>query len=202
MAPRAAVNDLSAVPMYNPYHRFSWSQGFKVFPALASPYKSSSGELIVEFSPPANRAHQAAQLGVGSFQANACFRFDFSGFRAGCNSTSASCNFNITGLAWNSKIQTEVPVASHIFTTRSCRAQKGCELSPIAASKAQGLTNLTSILIDVTAAGQPQTWWADDIALKWTDTSCESAICRSHVRDTVTKRGRRPGFSRILETLP
>lgn len=198
MAPGASAYDLPAVPMYNPYHRFSWSHGFKVFPAAACPYKSASGELMIEFSPD----HQVAQLGVGSLQSNPCFRFDFSSFRAGCNSTSANCNFNITGLAWDSKTKSEVAVASHTFTTRSCWAQKGCELNLITASRSHGLANLTSILIDVTAAGQPQTWWADDVALKWTDTSCQSAVCRSQVRDTVSKRGRRPGFSRILDTLP
>lgn len=157
---------------------------------------------MIEFSTTSSKTDQAAEIGVGALQTDSCFRFDFTSFRVGCGSTRASCNFNVTGLTWDNEKQTQVAVASHTFHTRACSAQKGCRLRLIAADKTTGLRNLTSLLIDVTAGGQPQKWWADDLVLSWTDSSCDSAVCRSRVRDTVPKRGRRHGLSRILDTLP
>lgn len=202
MAPGASANDLSPIPLFNPYHRLTWSDGFKAFPASACPYKSSSGQVMIEYSTSSPNQHQTAEIGLGALQTDSCFRFDFTSFRVGCASTGASCNFNITGLAWNSSTKTQVPVASHTFHTRACASQKDCKLRLITADKASGLTNLTSILVEATAGGQPQTWWGDDLALSWTEPSCEAAVCRSRVRDTVSKRGRRAGMSRVLDVLP
>lgn len=202
MAPGFKANDLSPVPMYNLYHRFSWSDGFRVFPALASPYESASESLLLEFSKSSMKGQQVAQIGVGDLQTNPCFRFNFTSFRVGCASTTANCDFNVTGLAWDEVSETEIPVASHTFTTRACSAQKNCELGFLDADQVGILNNLTSLLFDVTAHGQPQKWWADDLTLTWTDSSCDFAVCRSHVRDTVPKRGRRHGLSRVSDHLP
>lgn len=202
MTPGSHANDLSPVPMYSPYHRFTWSEGFRVFPASVCPYKSSSGQLMLEFSRSSLMKYQVAEIGVGNLQTLPCFRFDFASFRVGCASSTASCSFNVTGLTWDDETQAQVTVASHTFNTRGCSSQKHCTLSLITGVEAAGLTSLTSLLIDVTAGGQPQKWWADDLVLNWTDSSCESTVCRSQVRDFVPKRGRRYGVSRVLDTLP
>lgn len=174
-----------------------WSDGFRVFPASFVPYKASSGILVLEhtFS---HEAQEAAQIGVGALQTNLCFRFDFVSFHVGCAATDSNCDFNITGLVWDSEGQHEVVVASRTFSTRTCSSQRNCALALIAADDAAGLTNLTSVLIDVTSNGQPQSWWADDLILNWTDGSCESAACRSQVRDIGPKRGRRQSSPHIF----
>lgn len=199
MAPGSNAGDLSPVPMYSPYHRFTWSEGFRVFPTSVCPYKSSSGDLMVEFSP-STKDPLPAEIGLGGLHTNSCFRFNFGSLRVGCASTNVSCQYNVTGLTWDSDTQTMSTVASHTFSTEACSAQKECKLASIAADESMGLINLTSILIDVTAGGQSQIWWADDLSLTWTDSSCESAVCRSGVRDFVAKRGRRQGQNRILDT--
>lgn len=201
MAPGSNAKDLSPVPMYSPYHRFTWSEGFRVFPASVCPYKPSSGDLMIEFTPSA-KDPMPAEISVGGLHTNPCFHFDFASLRVGCASTAASCHYNVTGLTWDSNAQAMVTAASHTFSIRACSAQKGCKLGSITADASTGLTNLTSILIDVTAGGLPQTWWADDLSLTWSDASCESAVCRSAVRDFVPKRGRRHGQNRVLDTLP
>lgn len=156
---------------------------------------------MVEFSPSAKNT-EAAEIGVGSLTTNPCFRFDFTSLRVGCASNEASCEFNVTGLAWDSDNQAIITVASHTFSTPACSAQKECELQPISADASTGLTNLISILIDVTAGGQPQTWWADDLTITWTDPSCEATVCRSGTADFVPKRGRRHGHNRGIDALP
>lgn len=153
---------------------------------------------MIEYSA-STKNYKVAQVGVGGLSDNPCFLFDFTSLRVGCASTEASCSFNVTGLTWDSNSQTTVPVASHIFSTRACEEQQGCNLGSITAGGSTGLTNLTSILIDVTAGGVPQTWWADDLTVTWSDTSCEAAACRSGIRDLVPKRGRRHGQNRGLD---
>lgn len=194
------ANDVLPVPMYSPYHRFTWSEGFRVFPSSACPYKASSGELMIEYSA-STKNYEVAQVGVGGLSDNSCFRFDFTSLHVGCASTEASCNFNVTGLTWDSNSQTTVPVASHTFSTQACAEQNGCNLGSITADGSSGLTNLTSILIEVTAGGMPATWWADDLTVTWSDPSCEAALCRSGIRDLVPKRGRRHGQNRGLDAL-
>lgn len=194
------AKDVLPVPMYSPYHRFTWSEGFRVFPSPACPYEASSGDLMIEYAT-STKIDEVAEIGVGDLAYNPCFRFDFTSLRVGCASTEASCKFNITGVTFDSDSQMAVPVASHTFNTQACNEQKGCNLRSIIADGSAGLTNLTSILIDVTAGGVPQTWWADDLTVTWTDASCEAAACRSGIRDFVPRRGRRYGQNRGVDAL-
>lgn len=198
LARKSNGKDISPLPLYNPYHRLTWSDGFRVFPASFVPYKASSGQLVLEYSSSSPAADEIAQIGLGALQEKLCFRFDFSSFRAGCAATRANCDFNITGLSWDGEEQREVVVESRTFSIRPCAAQRNCALALIAADDTAGLTNLTAVLIDVTSDGQPQRWWADDLALNWTDGSCEAAACRSQVHDMGPNRGRGQSPPRIF----
>lgn len=186
--------------MYSPYRHFTWSEGIKIIPGSASPYKPSSGDLMLQVPNDAESA-QLAKISVGDLQTSPCFRFDFNGIRAGCASKKANCIFNITGLSWDDDAQTELTVGSQISSMRACSRQKNCELGSLVVDAAAGLYNLTSLLIEVTAHSQPQKWWADDMAITWTDTSCDAAICRSNVRDTYPKRGLGQGMTQIVKVI-
>ncbi|KAK2610293.1 hypothetical protein N8I77_003739 [Diaporthe amygdali] len=198
LAPGTDPEDIAPDPMYSPYRHFTWSEAFKIIPASAAPYKPSSGDLMLEV-PIITKDDQQAKMGVGNLQANPCFRFDFAGLRVGCASKKAKCMFNITGLSWDDDSQTEMTVGSQMSSTRACARQMNCKLGSLVADATAGLSNLTSLLIDVTANDQPQKWWADDMAVTWTDTSCEAAICRSGVRDIYPKRGRSHGMTQIVK---
>lgn len=186
--------------MYSPYRYFTWSEGMKIIPGSAAPYKPSSGDLMLQIPNPAEDA-QLAKISIGDLQANPCFRFDFTGMRAGCASKKANCIFNITALAWDDDSQAEVVVGSQISSTRACSRQKHCKLGSVAADATTGLSNLTSLVIEVSAHGQPQKWWADDVAISWTDSSCDAAICRSNVRDTYPRRGLGQGMTQIVKVV-
>ncbi|KAK3376101.1 hypothetical protein B0T24DRAFT_618001 [Lasiosphaeria ovina] len=126
-----------------------------------------------------------AQIGVGQFRENPCFRFDFLGLGLGCNSTDQPCVFNVTGLQWNGLDETVQ--ATRSFEITPCPGRSNCTLSHQVLDSAAALqfTNLTSINITLAVAGQPQTWWADDLQLSWTDNACTSASCRAKVPDTI-----------------
>lgn len=154
---------------------------------------------MLEFSPVQVSRQEAAKISIGALRTKSCFRFDFTSFRVGCASTKDNCKFNVTGLSWDDQTQTEMTAGSLTFNTRACLDRKECDLIAVAADESANLTNLTSLLVDVTAGGQQQKWWADDVTLTWTDASCKAAVCRSDARDTVPKRGRRHGRARIID---
>lgn len=183
--------------MYSHYRHLTWSEGIKIIPGSAAPYQPSSGDLMLQI--PID--DELAKISVGDLQANPCFRFDFSGMRAGCASKKANCVFNITGLSWDDGAQTEVVVGSQMSSMRACPRQKNCKLGSLVADATAGLYNLTSLIIDVTAHNQPQKWWADDVAITWTDTSCDAAVCRSDVRDIYPKRGLGQGMTQIVKVI-
>lgn len=197
-APATNPEETVPVPMFSPYHRISWSNGFSFVPPSAGPFIPSSGKMMVQYSSPAKAGNLAAEIGVGTLQTNPCFRLDFSSVHVGCDSQDADCRFNITGLQWDSNTQTAVTVASLTITTKACTSKEGCMLRSLSAGPESRFTNLTSILVDVTADGRPAKWWADDLALSWTDSVCDTADCRSKVRDTV-KRARRQGMARMFD---
>lgn len=198
LAPGTDPETIAPDHMYSPYRHLTWSEGIKIIPGSAAPYEPSSGDLMIQV-PNEGKYDQLAKISVGNLQTNTCFRFDFTGMRAGCASKKANCMFNITGLSWDDEAQAEVVVGSSVSTTRACSRQNNCKLRPLVADSTAGLHNLTSILIDVTAHNKPQKWWADDVAMTWTDASCDAAVCRSNVRDTYPRRGLGQGMTQMVK---
>jgi hypothetical protein len=186
--------------VYNPYKRINFSDSLKIIPGSASPYQPSSGDLMLQVPNDAADG-EIAKVSVGCLQANPCFRFDFTSMRAGCASTKANCVFNITGLAWDDDAQTEVVVGSQMSSIRACPRQHNCKLGTISADVMGRLFNLTGLVIDVTAHNTPQKWWADDIAMSWTDKSCDANVCRSNIKDAYPQRGLGEGLTQMVKVV-
>jgi hypothetical protein len=96
--------------------------------------------------------------------------------------------FNVTGLQWNGTA--DVAIGTKIFNVPACNETADCTLSQQIIDSIAGplFTNLTAINMTAMSDGELQTWWADDIQLGWTDRSCDTAVCRSKVRNTAMKR--------------
>jgi hypothetical protein len=200
LAPGTDPEEIAPDPILNPYRHINFSEGVKIIPGSAAPYRPSSGDLMLQIPNDAADG-QLAKMSVGGLQANPCFRFDFTSMQAGCASKKANCVFNITGLSWDDDAQAEVIIGSQMSSTRACSRQKNCKLGAIVADATAGLSNLTSLVIDVTSHNLPQKWWADDIAISWTDASCDAAVCRSNVRDIYPKRGLGQGMTQIVKVV-
>ena len=126
-----------------------------------------------------------AQMGLAQLRGNPCFRFDFLGISLGCNSTDQPCVFNVEGLQWNGV--DEVVQANRTLEVAACPDSSNCTLSHQILDSAAVLTfsNLTSINVTLTVAGQPQIWWGDDLQIAWTDNDCAAAACRARVPNTI-----------------
>lgn len=176
------------MPLFSPYHRFVYSTGFYVIPPPVGPYRPSSGGLLLQIEPPATRNltdseldPDAAEFGVEpKVQLNPCFHFNMVSVNLGCASTSAPCQFTFLGLRYNSTIRDDEVVANRTLEVVSCPQQIDCSLQPTVVT---GLTDLTAVIIKLSVAGQPAKWFADDLSLAWTDSSCQAAQCRAQVPD-------------------
>ncbi|KAI1338116.1 hypothetical protein F5Y15DRAFT_417169 [Xylariaceae sp. FL0016] len=187
-------HSLQPMPMsiFNPYHRFWFSQGFSVLPPPPDPYVPSSGDLMLQFTPP-NSSNEsvpgspldAAQIGLGPQASSPCFLFNFHGISLGCDSDRDVCQFTFTGMKYDSQSKMEKDAMVQTVNVTACPAMNKCKLTPVAVS---GFNSLSSILITGKVDDQAKIWWADDIALGWSDNDCNHADCRSKVRDSILKR--------------
>ncbi|KAI2602927.1 uncharacterized protein GGS25DRAFT_73022 [Hypoxylon fragiforme] len=180
------------MPLFSPYHRFYFSQGFNVNPPPPGPFDPSSGSLMIQFTPSSisnltepDLPADTAQFSVGPETSSNCFSFDFYSFDLGCASTKPSCSFNFTGLRFDEETQQEKEVASATIDVPACAEADHCQLTPVGFL---GFHQLTSVQIGMKVDGEAKTWWADDLSLGWSDNECEKAVCRSKVRDAVHKR--------------
>jgi hypothetical protein len=173
------------MPIPNPYHRFAFSNGFAAMPPPKSPFKPSSGKLMTMFTPGNNPMAGFAQFGVGSLTENPCFRFDFQGISVGCIGQDLVCTVTVTGVQWNGT--SNVDAGTKVWRISTCSQAQGCSLSEqiIDSDAGVGFTDLTAVKITAEVDDNPTSFAADDVQIGWTDTSCEAAVCRSKVRNSI-----------------
>jgi hypothetical protein len=176
------------MPLFNPYHKFYFSDGFTIVPPPTDPYLPSSGRLLTEFIPdfnanitipvvPVGMANGVTgDIGNGRNRALECFDFNARGASLGCDSKGPDCNWQFTGTVWNASIATEQEVVTQHISTSACPSLINCTLVPILLDA--NFRNLSSLRINVTVAGEPKIWWMDDLLLAWTDDSCDAGLCR------------------------
>lgn len=170
-------------PVPRPYHRFLFSDDFRVVPPPQSRFVPSSGSQMVQYD---GASKNVAQIGLAQLRNNPCFRFDFLGVSLGCNSTVEPCVFNVKGIQWNGVH--DVIQANKTFVVGACKNINSCVLRHQILDSATALqfTNLTAVNITLTVAGKPVTWWADDFQVAWTENDCTTAACRALVPNTAS----------------
>ncbi|KAI0157090.1 hypothetical protein GGR52DRAFT_565220 [Hypoxylon sp. FL1284] len=137
----------------------------------------------------ADALSDSATISVGPQTSSTCFPFNLYSFSVGCDSKDAPCSFNFTGLRFDGGAQQEKAVAWKTAVVEACPETAHCKLAPV---KLDGFEKLTSFQVALKVNGESRMWWADDLALGWSDNGCEKAVCRSKVRDSVLKRDETP----------
>ncbi|KAI4861472.1 hypothetical protein F4820DRAFT_65929 [Hypoxylon rubiginosum] len=190
------------MPLFSPYHRFYFSQGFSVLPPPPAPYDPSSGNLMLQFTPGSllNQSEQgtapdSATISVGPQTSSACFPFNLYSFSVGCDSRDKPCVFNFTGLRFDERSQQETEVVWETAEVEACPKSSHCKLVPV---ELVDFEKLTSFQVTLNVNDKPRMWWADDLSLGWSDNQCEKAVCRSKVRDSVSKREDVPGGRKVI----
>jgi hypothetical protein len=96
----------------------------------------------------------------------------------------------ISGGRWNGTH--EAYTGSTSLDVRPCVDQEDCILSSQIIRSSQGLLfrNLTSVTITAEIDGEVMPLWVDDLQMGWTDNTCDAAICRSTVHNSIMARSR------------
>ncbi|KAI1751037.1 hypothetical protein F4782DRAFT_541138 [Xylaria castorea] len=177
--------------IFTPYHRFHYSGGFTVLPPLASRFKPSSGNLMLQFTPSSisNTSQEGisddtADISVGPQKLATCFSFNFTRVNLGCDSKESPCSFTFTGFKYDRFKRAAIDIASQTVSIPACPKANNCELTPVTVS---GLNDVTSITVKAEVEGRPAIWWADDFTFGWFENTCESGMCRSEVPSGITK---------------
>lgn len=170
--------------LFNPYHKWWFSEGFVVVQDTETPYRSSSGNQMIEFIPSSlsngrfnNSSHDLAMISVGRKGSNPCFRFNLYSLSLGCprDLPEPVCDFSIRGMRYNETTHREEGTGTDedVQTVRCDQAR--CDLS---LTEFDTYKNITSFIVKATSGNETQRWFADDLSLGWTDSSCEAAECR------------------------
>ncbi|TLD33836.1 hypothetical protein PspLS_01155 [Pyricularia sp. CBS 133598] len=181
---RAALqwsNPTSPMPLFVPYHRLYFSDGFSIVPPPNQTHNPSSRNNMTMWSPPNSSVTAVGQIGLGPLSANSCFRFNPLSFDLGCNTTENYCRFNISGLRYNGILGQEQQVSQFEVSFPSCSANNftNCSLSTVNLSR-YNLTDLTSITFD-NIGNSSRVWFGDDFEFTWTNDTCEAGRCRALV---------------------
>lgn len=181
------------MPVFNPYHKFKFSNGFVVVPPPRVPYLPSSKPLLLEFIPNFTVNHTDEYSGPNSREygwsgdiGNAdqgrigCFSFNFYGVSLGCDSRAADCVFTFTGFRYNRATTLFETVTTQNIIVPACPQLMDCPLT--VTTFGHKFENLDQIRANVSVAGLPKIWWVDDVRLGWFDNSCTTGRCRQNTR--------------------
>ncbi|RFU32269.1 hypothetical protein B7463_g4080, partial [Scytalidium lignicola] len=175
-------NTTKPAPIFSPYHKFGFTNGFVVVPPPTAPYLPSSGKQLAEFIPNAVNVNTHESSTTGQiYDANGtsgCYNFNVYGASFGCNSTGPDCDFIFTGYQYLADTRSKFTVAAQHVSIPACPTLENCALEKVALDGS--FKSLTSIQINVTVAGSAAAWWMDDLKLGWYDNSCETQLCRKN----------------------
>ncbi|KAK8045180.1 hypothetical protein PG993_005204 [Apiospora rasikravindrae] len=175
-------HDPRPVPLLSPYHRFWFSEGIEVVKS------QSSGKLVLQYLQPAmdmtDGPDNSANFSTVPKQASDCFTFNLYGIRLGCSSSESECIFTLKGHRLDAESLADIEVAAQIVHVPAC-SSNDCNLQSVTVFN---FKSLTSVSISLKVGSEDQMWWADEVALGWSDNSCEKAACRSEVHDTIRSR--------------
>ena len=154
-----------------------------------SPYRSASGNQLAEFIPSSlsdgrfnNSAHDLAKVSVGRQGSNPCFQFNLYSLSLGCprDLPEPDCEFSIQGMRYNETTHREERTDTDEDVQIMRCDQPRCELS---LTELDTYKNITSFIVKATSGNETQRWYADDLVLGWSDSSCEAAECREQAAD-------------------
>lgn len=181
------------MPVFNPYRKFKFSNGFAVVPPPRVPYLPSSKPLLLEFIPrftldqnDRGIAPNSPDFGWSGDIGNAdqgrsgCFSYNLYGASLGCDSQADDCIFSFTGFQADQGSGSSKQIVHELVTVPACPQVVDCALATVTLNKE--FKNMDVVRINVTVGGVPRLWWIDDVRLGWFDNNCATGLCRQNTR--------------------
>lgn len=181
------------MPIFNPYEKFKFSDGFVVVPPPRVPYLPSSKPLLLEFIPnytvnitdedsgPNSREFGwSGDIGNADQGRTGCFSYNMYGASLGCETREAPCVFTFTGFRYDRTTKLTNPVTTQTLTVSACPELENCPLTSV--NLDSSFENLDAVRMSLKVGGLPRLWWMDDVRLGWFDNTCSVGICRQTTR--------------------
>ena len=179
------------MPVFNPYKKFKFSDGFTVVPPPRVPYLPSSKPLLLEFIPnftvnttdndsgPNSREYGwSGDIGNADQGLTGYFSFNMYGASLGCDSRVDACIFTLSGFRYDRTTKANNQVTSQKLVVPACSALKDCALTTVTLDGT--FNNLDAVRMNVTVGGLPKLWWVDDVRLGWYNNTCSVGRCRQN----------------------
>lgn len=188
----APINVTDPMPIFSPYKHFYFSEGFVVGPPPRVPFIPESPPLLLQFMaqdinvtrndnfPVTGQYGATGEIGVGENLRWGCYTFDAIAAAVGCDSLGPVCEFQATGVVYNTATDEYDEKYTTFFETPGCPAGENCALTEY--MFLDEFKDIQGLRINATVEGVPKIWWLDDLQLMWSDGSCEAGDCRASHR--------------------
>lgn len=177
----------TAPPIFGPYHRFYFSQGYVYAPKPDEPYVPVSQPHLAVFITNGTGSSNSVAPGYirpGEIEANniaiRAFWFDAYSAFLGCdNAGPQDCRMEFSGYTYTGFTDDEILTYQQNVTIPACPSQKGCQLQQVEFPVV--MRGLSGLQIRAFVGDEQRIWFMDNLALGWYDTSCAAGMKRAQV---------------------
>lgn len=183
-------NDITqAPPIFSPYHHFTFSEGYVYAPDPKVPFEPISEPHIAVFLPDGQgmRASQArkteadGEISDGPYESSSAFWFDAFSAWLGCdNEGPETCTLVMQGYTYSDKEKDEVLSYTQNATLPGCPGFEDCQLQKVLFPA--DFRSLSGLQIQAYVGNEEKRFFMDDVAMRWTDNSCEAGLLRQRTR--------------------
>lgn len=178
-----------APPIPNPYHHFTFNEGYVYAPDPKVPFEPVSEPHLAVFftngtgmrASQSDHAIEDGEFADGPYESSSAFWFDAFSAWMGCDHNGADpCTLVMSAYTYSAKDKDEVLAFTQNATIPGCPGFKDCKLQKVEfPSTFRGLSGLQ---IQAFAGGEEKTFFMDDVAMRWTDNSCAAGLTRQRAR--------------------
>nr|POE74355.1 hypothetical protein CFP56_67706 [Quercus suber] len=170
-----------APPVPNPYKHLTFSDGYVYAPQPNESYTPQSAPHLAVFLAD-GRGRTTSTLPIGEitdgvYESSSAFWFDAHSVWLGCDNTGPEeCTIIMTGYTWSDTAADEIAAFEQNATIPACSGQASCALQQrfFPAS----FVGLSGLQMQAYVGSQSRMFFLDDLALSWTNNSCEAGLIR------------------------
>lgn len=186
---KRATDITQAPPIPNPYHHFTFSDGYVYAPDPKVPFQPESPPHLTVFlgNGTGMRASQAGhtikdgEFADGPYEASSAFWFDAFSAWLGCdNDGPEPCTMVINAYTYSAKENDEVLSFTKNATVESCPGLKDCKLKKV--EFPDTFRGLSGLQVRSFVGEQERMFFMDSVSMRWTDNSCEAGLTRQRAR--------------------
>lgn len=179
-----------APPIPNPYHHFTFNEGYVYAPDPKVPYEPVSPPHVAVFvgNGTGMRATQArkhtiedGEFADGPYESSSAFWFDaFSGWFGCDNEGPEECTLVMSAYTYDAEKDDEVLASQKNATVEGCPGFKDCKLKKI--DFPEDFKGLSGLQIQAFTGQEERMFFMDSLSMKWSDNSCAAGLTRQRSR--------------------